>query len=73
MANHTGLHSLDKLAKDPRVVNIWGERDGCFDGHEFSIWLELVDGWNWEDCSCIHEATAKGVKEAFKSIQRSEV
>ena len=47
MSNETGLKSLDKLAADPRVARIWDEGD---DG----LWLQLVDGFNHEGCSCLH-------------------
>ena len=63
--NCTPYKALDKLAKDPRVVKIW-EEDGGRDG----LWLELVDGYEWENCSCIHEYSVADLINAFQDVYR---
>lgn len=63
--NRTGLKTFDKLAEDPRVTEIWDEgRDG--------YWVGLVDGYNFEGCSCVHEWTVKGVLRLFSSVEKGE-
>ena len=52
--NTTGLKSFDRLAMDPRIKQIWSEgRDG--------YWASLVEGYNAEGCSAIHEWSVKGL------------
>ena len=50
--NRTRYKSLDKLAADPRIVEVWDEDD---DG----LWALLADGYNIDGCSCLHEWTVK--------------
>lgn len=45
--NRTGRRAFDRLARDPRVVDVWGEDD---DG----VWAALADGYHWDGCSCLH-------------------
>lgn len=45
--NKTKYASLDKLAADPRIVEIWDE-------DEDGIWAQLAPGYNFEGCSCLH-------------------
>ena len=49
-ANETRFKSLDRLVRDPRIVKVWDEGE---DG----LWAEIVDGYNWDGCSCLHEYT----------------
>ena len=58
--NNTRYKTLDKLAADPRIVEIWDE-------DEDGIWASLADGYNAEGCSCLHEWTAK---ELLASVDR---
>lgn len=58
--NRTRFASLDKLAADPRVEDIWDEgRDG--------IWVSLADGYlSSEDTTQLHESTPREILDAFK-------
>jgi len=64
--NHTSYRSLDKIAADPRVVEIWDEGE---DG----IWVQLAEGYNWDDVSCVHEWKVKDVIEAFRWVKEGPV
>lgn len=64
--NKTRFRSLDQIAADERVVEIWDEGE---DG----IWVQLVDGWNWYDVSCVHEWKVRDVLRAFKDIRKGPV
>jgi hypothetical protein len=64
--NKTRYRSLDKIAADSRVVEIWDEGE---DG----IWVQLVDGWNWDDVSCVHEWRVRDVLRAFRGIKEGPV
>jgi hypothetical protein len=70
--NKTGDHRLDRLAANPCVEEIWIEMDGCFGPHEISFWLELAPGYNWEGCSCIHEASIRELFDAFEEISEGD-
>jgi type IV secretory pathway ATPase VirB11/archaellum biosynthesis ATPase len=59
--NKTRYKTLDKLAKDPRVEEIWDEGAN-------GIWVALVEGWNWDGCSCVHEWSVRDVLSSFKGI-----
>jgi len=63
--NHTPFNSLDKLAADPRILEIWDEGE---DG----IWAALVDGYNWEDCISLHEWTCTNLLKAAHMIEKNE-
>lgn len=63
--NGTRYASLDKIAADPRVESIWDE-------DEDGIWVQLVPGYNWDGCSCVHEWTVKDLLESFKSVQEGD-
>jgi len=58
--NRTRYKTLDKLAADPRIVEIWDEQE---DG----IWALLADGYNADGSSCLHEWTAG---ELLRSVNR---
>jgi len=64
--NKTRYRSLDKIAADPRVVEIWDE-------DEDGIWVQLAKGWNWDDVSCVHEWRVRDVIRAFKDIKEGPV
>lgn len=60
--NKTGRTSLDRLANDPRVEEVWSEgKDG--------YWASLKQGFNSEGCSCIHEWTVKDLLRARERIE----
>lgn len=61
MKNHTGLKTLDKVASDKRVTNVWEDEDG--------IWVDLADGYNFEGCSCLRGDTAASVLRDFARIE----
>lgn len=59
--NKTQYSTLNRLAKDPRVVEIWTEGE---DG----IWVSLAKGWNNEGCSTVHAYTPQKVIEEFEAF-----
>jgi hypothetical protein len=61
--NKTRYKSLDRIAADPRVREIWSE-EGMGDG----LWISLADGWNKDGASVVHEWSAKDLREAFRHI-----
>lgn len=63
--NKTKYKMLDKLAADPRVVDIWDERE---DG----IWALLAPGYNADGCSCLHEWTVKGLLASVDRISKGD-
>lgn len=63
--NRTRFRSLNRLAADPRVTEIWDE--GC-DG----LWVSLADGFNWEGCSCVHEYSCRDLFAAFAHVEQGE-
>lgn len=69
MANRTGRKSLDKMAKDLRVVDIWMEYDGFREDGRPSYWVELAPGFNFDGCSTLHEATVKDLYAAFNRVE----
>lgn len=60
--NKTGLKTLDKLAKDPRIDEIWSEGS---DGY----WGGLREGYNWNGCSCIHEWSVRDLMKVRHEIE----
>ena len=60
--NKTGKKSLDKLAADPRIVEVWDEGE---DG----MWAELANGWIWDEVHTLHEHTVKDLLNAYKQIR----
>lgn len=65
LKNRTRYKTLNKLAEDPRVEEIWDEdRDG--------LWASLVPGYNWDGCSCIHESTAAELIDAMRYVTKNE-
>jgi hypothetical protein len=63
MKNLTGRKGLNCVEDDPRVVCVWDEGP---DGY----WLELADGWKYQDCSCIHEPTVRDVLVCLSLVSR---
>lgn len=59
--NRTKYKSLDRLARDPRVVEIWDEGPN-------GLWVSLAPGYNWDDTGSLHEWT---VRDLLK--RRSEI
>jgi len=60
--NRTGRRSFDKLARDPRVVEIWAEdRDG--------YWVQLQPGWNHDGASCVHGLTVAEVHQQMAQVE----
>ena len=58
--NKTRYKSLDAMARDPRIVEIWDEdADG--------IWAQLAPGYNFDGCSCLHEWTVRDLLRAWRT------
>lgn len=64
--------TLAELKADPRIVEVWRERDGCFSSDGLSYWVELAPGFLWEECSCLHEATVADLCAALRDVYREE-
>lgn len=62
--NKTGFKSLDKIAADPRVEEVYQDSDG--------IWVYLVRGYNYEDCSGLRGDTCKDLLERFRDVRDGE-
>jgi len=54
--NRTRYKTLDKLAADPRIVEVWDEDD---DG----LWALLASGYNADGSSCLHGWSVKELLE----------
>jgi len=63
--NKTRYKVLDKLAADPRVEEIWDEGP---DG----LWVSLVDGYNWEGCSTLHEWNVADLVARMKEVEKGD-
>lgn len=60
--NKTKYKTLDKLAANPRIVEIWDEgTDG--------LWVTLANGYNFEGCSGLHGYTCKQLFDLAKEIE----
>jgi 3-hydroxyisobutyrate dehydrogenase-like beta-hydroxyacid dehydrogenase len=59
--NRTRFKTLDRVAADPRVKKVYQDSDG--------IWIDLAEGFNFEDCSSIRRDT---VREALNDFARVE-
>lgn len=59
--NLTAHRTLDPIAADPRVVEVWDE-------DEDGIWIALAHGWNAEGCSCVHAWTVRDAIRDFRSL-----
>lgn len=64
----------EKIIGDPRVQELWRENDGCFvnDGFPLSWWATLKDGFNFEDCSSIHEPTLTRIWNQLQSVEKND-
>lgn len=60
--NKTRYKSLDKVAADPRVLEIYDEDS---DG----IWVNLAPGFNWDGCSAVHERSARAIINAMSNVK----
>jgi hypothetical protein len=58
--NKTRYKSLDIMARDPRIVEIWDEGD---DG----IWAQLAPDYNFDGSSCLHEWSCQGLLRAWRT------
>lgn len=65
--NRTKYKTLDKVAKDPRVKEVWSEE---FSGD--GLWANLEPGYNAEGCSGLHEYSCKGLIQALARIETGE-
>jgi len=63
--NFSGIRALDKIAKDPRVKKIWNE-------YEDGLWIELMDGYNKDGCSCVHAWSVAALLESFEQVEEGE-
>lgn len=60
--NKTRFKTLDKLAKDPRVIEIWDEGS---DG----LWAQLADGFKFEgEVTCVHEWSCKDLISSMSMV-----
>jgi len=59
--NLTRFRTLDVVAADPRVVEVWDEGE---DG----IWIALARGWNAEGCSCVHAWRVSDALRDFRAL-----
>lgn len=66
--NRTGRKSLDRMARDPRVDEIWTEDDGFREDGRPSYWASLAPGFNWDGCSCLHEGTIADLYAALDHV-----
>jgi hypothetical protein len=63
--NKTGIASLDKLAADPRIIEVWSERDSG-DG----LWALLAPGYRFDgEVRTLHEPTARELVAALRFVQ----
>jgi hypothetical protein len=62
--NQTRFRTLDRVAADPRVREVYSDSDG--------IWVYFVPGWNFEGCSGIRGDTVRHVLEQFRDIEEGE-
>lgn len=63
--NKTGLKTLNKVANDPRVTEVYRDENG--------IWVELAHGYNFEGCSGFRGDTAADVLRDFTMVEVGEV
>jgi hypothetical protein len=61
--NLTGLKTFDRLARDPRVVEV---RSEGADGY----WVDLAPGYRFKDCISVHEYTVRDVLSAMSRVER---
>lgn len=63
--NQTRYRSLNKIAADPRVIEIWDEGE---DG----IWIALADGYICADTEthCVHEWNCRDLIASFQSVEK---
>lgn len=59
-ANKTRFKGLDRMTRDPRIVEIWDEGDE-------GIWAQLAPGYNFDGSSCLHEWTVRDLLQAWQS------
>jgi hypothetical protein len=63
--NRTRYKSLDRMAKDPRIREIWEEgKDG--------LWVSLSPGYSAEGTSGLHEYTVRDLLKARERIEKGE-
>jgi len=63
--NKTKYKTLNRIASNPKVEEIWDEGD---DG----LWISLSEGWNREGCSSVHEYTVKKLISSFGCVEKGE-
>jgi hypothetical protein len=60
--------SLKDVKNDPRVKEVWSEySDGGDDW-----WVQLVTGFNFEGCACLHEWTVGDLCDALGRVVKGE-
>lgn len=67
MKNRTKYKSLDRLAADHRVKEIWSE-EGTADG----LWLGLAQGYNLDGCCQVHEYNVKDLVAAMRRVKEGD-
>jgi hypothetical protein len=70
------IKTWKQLLADPRVRSVhWENNDGETSGGKRSlkdVWIELVEGWNWEGCQCVHEWSKADAIAAFNTISQAK-
>lgn len=67
--NNTGRKSLDRMAQDPRVVEVWSEEGAGRSDGRASYWAALAPGYNLDGCSCLHEGTIRELYAALACVE----
>ena len=65
--NRTKYSSLDRISRDPRVMEVWSE-EITDDG----LWISLVPGWNLDGASCVHEWNVKALMASFRRVRKGD-
>jgi hypothetical protein len=62
--NNTKFKTLNKIAKSPKVENIYQDDDG--------IWVELKRGWGLNECISFKGVSAGDVVDQFNDVEPYE-
>ena len=65
------VKTWNQLLNDPRVLKdeIWLEDTNV---GNLDWWIPLVDGFNYEGCSCIHEWSKKACIDSLNQVKKGE-
>lgn len=65
--NNSGRVGLNKLAADPRVLDVWRENNGP-SRSKVDYWADLAPGYHFEDCTSLHEYTIEKMYDALDCV-----